>query len=66
MNGQNYDTYGDVMSVTEVAILLGSSRQYVYKLIRQKKLFAIPLGKGFRIPKTAVIAMVEGRKIDDV
>ena len=66
MNGQNYDTYGDIMTVTEVAIFLGSSRQFVYRLIREKRLYAVPLGVGYKIPKSAVIALVEGRRIEDV
>jgi len=60
MNGQNYDTYGDVMSVTEVSIFLGISRGYVYRLMQEKKLYGIRIGKGYTIPKSSVIALVEG------
>jgi excisionase family DNA binding protein len=65
MNAQNYDTYGDVMTVTEVGILLGASRQQVYRFVREGRLQGIRIGRGYKIPKSAVIALLEGRELDD-
>ena len=41
-----------VYSVTEVAELLGISKSYVYKLIRNKTIPFLKLGKRKIIPKT--------------
>ena len=54
MNAQNYDTYGDVMTVTEVGILLGMSRQQVYRMVREGRMQGVRLGRGYKIPKSAV------------
>ena len=60
-----YGSYGDIMTVDEVSQLLGISRQYVYRLIHEKVLFAIKLGVGMKIPKSAVVALIEGHEFDE-
>lgn len=50
----------DVMKVDEVAKFLRINRGLVYEMVRQKKIPAIRLGRAIRIPKLAVVKLVNG------
>ena len=54
-----YSNFGDILSVRDVGALLGCSRQYVYTLIEAGSIRALRIGKGFKIPKSSVIAFIE-------
>ena len=43
-----------LLSTTEVADMLGFSRQWVFSLIKKKKLRAYKFGRAYLIPSTAV------------
>lgn len=49
----------DVLTVEGVAYYMQSGMDAVYKLIRDGDLYAIKVGRGWRIPKSAVLAMLE-------
>ena len=56
-----FDSYGDVLTVDEVSRLLGSSRQFVYRLVREGSLRAFRIGRGYKISKTSVIEFIDGK-----
>jgi excisionase family DNA binding protein len=41
------------------------SRQQVYRMVREGRMQGVRLGRGYKIPKSAVIALLEGRELDD-
>ncbi len=56
-----YDSYGDILSVEDVSRLLGASRQYVYRLIRDGRLRGFRIGRGYKVAKSSVIEFMNGR-----
>lgn len=48
----------DVLSVKQVSALIHVCEKTVYKLIHDKQLFAIRIGKSFRIPKQALLSFI--------
>ena len=47
------------ISVTEVAVMLGISRNFAYELVKRKELPVIKFGKRFLIPRVALEKMLE-------
>ncbi len=46
-------------SASEVAVLLGCSRSYVYELIGNDRLESVRLGKLIRVPRVSLEAYIE-------
>jgi excisionase family DNA binding protein len=54
-----FKEYSDVMDVKQVSVLLGVSTKTIYKLIGNKSLLALKVGREFRIPKVNVMRYVK-------
>src|SRR5436190_1657890 len=52
-----------VLTVLEVASVLRCSRAHVYALVGQGRIPAVRLGALVRIPRTALLALVEGKEL---
>lgn len=56
--------YTDVLSVNDVQEILRIGRKQVYKLIEEKKLFAVKPGRSFCISKKSLLLYVDGNTQD--
>ena len=52
--------YPDLLSAKQVAGLLGTTRQSVYKLIDEGYLFGVKVGKSYKISKVRLIEYLIG------
>ena len=60
-NAPDPSKYGNFYTVREVAGILGVSLMTVYRLVREKRLPSIRVGRSYRIPESAVNkAVTEG------
>jgi excisionase family DNA binding protein len=50
------DEAPDVLTVPEVAALLRCGRNQAYQLVRRGDLYAARVGRGLRVPKSALLA----------
>lgn len=56
----------DVLTVREVAAFLRTGKNEAYALIRDGRIYAARIGRrGLRVPKTAVIAFLNGELPED-
>ena len=53
------DKYGDVLTVKEVCVILGISRNMAYELVREGKIRCVKVGNRDRIPKTEIVRFLE-------
>lgn len=51
--------YPDVLTVKQVGAIIHVCDKTVYKMIHEEQLFALQVGRKFRIPKQAVLALME-------
>ena len=50
-----FQEYPDVMNIHQMSALLGISTKTGYKLLRDKKIISLKIGRGYRIPKAHII-----------
>ena len=55
------DEWPSMLRVEEVAILADISRGLAYDAVRRGELPAVKFGRVLRVPKDALVAMLEGR-----
>lgn len=53
------EKYGDVLTVEELIELLAMERNSVYRMLKNKKIRSIRIGKNIRIPKQCVIEFLQ-------
>jgi excisionase family DNA binding protein len=58
-----FKEYPDVLTVKHVQKMLGIGRHQVYQLILSGKLYALKIGKSYRIPKIKAIDYLVGRDV---
>lgn len=49
----------DILTVKQAAAFLQADRKRIYDLIHSKQLIALRVGRGFRISKNKLLALVE-------
>jgi len=49
----------DILTVKQAAAFLQADRKRIYDLIHSKQLIALRVGRGFRISKSKLLALVE-------
>jgi len=54
-----FDDYSDVLSVNEVASALNISKGSMYKLLQNKELKSIKIGRIYKVPKIYLIQYLE-------
>ena len=61
---QMFPGYPDAVSLQQAAEMLGLNRHTVGELIRSRRLFALKIGRTYRIPKLSVIEfLLTGRLV---
>ncbi len=60
---ESRDTGGRLLSVNEVAVLLGVSRQTIYRLVSRRQLCASRVGERLRFRPEHVNEYVDGRRV---
>ncbi len=55
--------YPDVLTVSHIQRMLGIGRHQVYSLISSGKLYALMVGKSYRIPKVKAIEYLIGSDV---
>ncbi len=59
------DDAPDVLTVAEAARLLRTGKNQAYELVRTGQLHGRRIGRGIRIPKSALVAFLEGKPTTD-
>lgn len=54
-----FNDYPDVLDVKQVSQLLGVSKKTVYRLLRNKAIESLKVGREFRVPKVNVMKYVK-------
>ena len=54
-----FESCPDIMTVQEVAQIMGIDRAAVYKLINENALSALKIGNAFKIPRSSLLDYVE-------
>ena len=57
----NLESAPDVLTVEEAAKLLRVGRNAAYGLVRDRRLYGAHIGHSIRIPKSALVAFLEGQ-----
>lgn len=52
---QMFTTYHDVVNVKELAEMLGIGITLAYRLVRQKAIDSVKIGREYKIPKSNII-----------
>lgn len=60
------DATDRLLSVGEVAELLGTTERFPRRLIAERRITFVRLGRHVRIPASAVAAMIEGGTVEPV
>ena len=60
-NYSMFATYKDVVTVKQLAEMLGIGITLAYKLVRQKAIESIKIGRQYKIPKTNVISYLKNK-----
>ena len=50
----------DVISVQELAAVLRCGRNQAYRLVSTGAVWSVKVGRGYRVPKAAVVAFLDG------
>lgn len=53
-----FESYPDVVGVSEMALMIGCGRNTAYELLREKKIRAIKVGRSFRVPKVEILCFL--------
>lgn len=56
------DSAPDVMTVEQTAAVLGIGRNQAYDAIRRGQLFAVRIGRSWRVPKAALLSFLAGKE----
>ncbi len=59
----NLEAAPDVLTVQEAAELLRVGRNAAYQLVRSGRLYGAHFGHSIRIPKTSLVAFLEGQAV---
>lgn len=49
------ENYDDILTIEDVSIILGIGKNWVYRLLTEKKIAAFKIGRNWKIPKQSVI-----------
>lgn len=59
MNNQLFEEYTELVSVKDLMNMLGIGRVLAYRLISDKKVKAVKIGREYKIVKNSVIALIQ-------
>ena len=59
MNNQLFEEYPELVSVNDLMNMLGIGRVLAYKLITDKKVKAVKIGREYKIVKNSVIMLIQ-------
>ncbi len=59
MNNQLFEEYPELVSVSDLMNMLGIGRVLAYRLITDKKIKAVKIGREYKIVKNSVIALIQ-------
>lgn len=59
MNNQLFEEYPELVSVSDLMSMLGIGRVLAYRLITDKKIKAVKIGREYKIVKNSVIALIQ-------
>ena len=59
MNNTLFEEYPELVSVSELMSMLSIGRVLVYKLITDKKVKAVKIGREYKIVKNSVFALIQ-------
>lgn len=59
MNNQLFEEYPELVSVKGLMNMLGIGRVLAYRLISDKKVKAVKIGREYKIVKNSVIALIQ-------
>ena len=59
MNNQLFEEYPELVSVKGLMNMLGIGRVLAYRLITDKKVKAVKIGREYKIVKNSVIALIQ-------
>lgn len=59
MNYQLFEEYPELVSVSDLMNMLGIGRVLAYRLITDKKIKAVKIGREYKIVKNSVIALIQ-------
>lgn len=59
MNNQLFEEYPELVSVSDLMNMLGIGRVLAYRLISDKKVKAVKIGREYKIVKNSVIALIQ-------
>ena len=59
MNNQLFEEYPELVSVSVLMNMLGIGRVLAYRLITDKKVKAVKIGREYKIVKNSVIALIQ-------
>ncbi|MER6503215.1 helix-turn-helix domain-containing protein [Streptomyces sp. NPDC001455] len=54
------------LSIPEVAVLLGTTERFPRRLVSERRIRFVKVGRHVRIPKSAVIAFIESHTVEPV
>lgn len=52
---QNFSKYPDVVTVEEMSTMLGISKKTAYKLVKEKQIKSVMIGRIYKIPKVYIL-----------
>lgn len=59
MNNQLFEEYPELVSVSDLMNMLGIGRVLAYRLISDKKVKAVKIGREYKIVKNSVISLIQ-------
>ena len=59
MNNQLFEEYPELVSVSDLMNMLGIGRVLAYRLISDKKVKAVKIGREYKIVKNSVIMLIQ-------
>ena len=59
MNNQLFEEYPELVSVSDLMNMLSIGRVLAYKLITDKKVKAVKIGREYKIVKNSVISLIQ-------
>ena len=59
MNNQLFEEYPEIVSVSDLMNMLSIGRVLAYRLISDKKVIAVKIGREYKIVKNSVIALIQ-------
>lgn len=59
MNNQLFEEFPELVSVSDLMSMLSIGRVLAYRLITDKKVIAVKIGREYKIVKNSVIALIQ-------